>query len=168
LNSHFPIGFLLFSWILLLVPIWIFNLLFMDNKSKDKIVAILQEGIGLNPFNRIFFRRTPIQLIKVFGAIIGVFYLSIICDLIQYAPSQEVSYRLINVIVYFLANLILQSWVLYFLHRIKTAFDSGRLQQGLLYEEVASVMGAMPRWSFLAIFVAQTLIYSIFLIKILW
>lgn len=167
MDSSVPIGFIAFSWILLLIPIWIFNLVFMNDYSRNKISNILENGICLNPFNRILFKRAPVMLFKLFGLILAAFYLSIVYDLIQAPALGNESHNLFRRIIYLSVNFLLQFWLLYFLGRLKTAFDNGRLRVGLLYEEIAVTMGALPRWCIPLILAAQGIIYFIYFIKLL-
>ena len=126
-----PIGFVVFSWILLIMPIWIFNLSLMNEQSKNRILNILQEGICLNPFNRILYKHTPILLIRTFGIIIAALYLSIFHDLLQYRFLSDASYNPLDILIILAVNFFLQFWLLYFLYRIKIAFDKEQIRPGL-------------------------------------
>ena len=107
------------------------------------------------------------MLFKSFGLILAAFYLSIVYDLIQVPALGNESYNLFRGIIYLSVNFLLQFWLLYFLWRLKTAFDNRRLQPGLLYEEIAVIMGALPRWWFPLILAAQGIIYLIYVVKLL-
>ncbi len=153
------------SWLSLFIMVFGINALFTTENKKNRVAKILNEGIGLNPFNRLYYKKVHTSLINLFGLIFTLCGLILLSGILSKTRNVEISS--FALIVFVLVNLCLQFWMIYMLRRLKIAFENNRLKAGLLYEEVALSLSSIPILALTSVYILLVLYHILILYKCL-